>query len=170
MNVRARTWVGLGSLLAGLAIAAVLVLTVWTIQPGSGTIGASISFSAVPTGELDVTPSGAFLTGEGMEPPEDTEGSFEVRNQTGVPLAVSLRGVSSEGTLGDVLSVEVLADDEVVFSGPLGGFGEWTDPIRLSSGQTATVEVRVTLPEGADGFEGRLDRVTVEFAAEAEES
>jgi hypothetical protein len=168
--VRTGKWLGAGGLVAGLIVAAVLVLTVWAIPPGGGTVGASISFSALPTGELSVTPSGAFLTGDAMEPADDAEGTFQMFNQTGVPLDVSMRGTSSEGTLGDVLSVEVVADDEVVFSGSLAAFAAWTDPVRLRSGQTATVEVRVSLPEGAEGFEGRLDRVTVEFASEAEGS
>ncbi len=156
---------------AGLALAAVAVLA-WRVPAGAGRLGADLRVSAAPTGELEVSPVGVFLTGTNLEPAPGkeagVEGRLNVKNQTGTTLAVRPQALPSTVDLDQVVNLNVAADGEVVFEGPLGDLRAKTDrSLRLGAGQAATLVVRAWVRgDAGDSYRGRTADVPLHLHTE----
>jgi hypothetical protein len=146
-----------------------LVLS-WRIPGGTGRLGADVRISSGPTGELDVSPSGPFLSVTNLEPgsADVAEGTFVVRNQTGSGLAVRLRAVPSAPDLDELLVMEVRTSDGRLLQGTLGGLREWSDrSFLLASGESQALRVRTWLrPVRNEGYQGRAEDVDLQLRAE----
>jgi hypothetical protein len=156
-----RLGLGLGLMLA---LAAVLS---WRIDAEGAGAGAEVRFVAAPPGELTAAPAGAFLTARSLQPRGSGTGRLELRNITGTPVAVRLRGLPSAPDLDRLLRVEVGAGGEVLFRGRLGGLRSWTRTLVIGRGERRALATRVWLPAGAGGgVAGALVDVSVELRAE----
>lgn len=153
-------------LVLGLAAAVSLVL-VSRIPPGTGTLGADVIIAAAPTGELGVSPTGPFLSATNLSPggTDIPAGILKVTNQTGIDLHVQVRGLPSSRDLDDVLRLRVATDDEPIFEGTLGELRTWSSAaFTLASGETGDVEVRTWIdPTEDEGWSGRMANVALEF-------
>jgi hypothetical protein len=160
------TWARRIGLAVGLLAALVAVLS-WRVAAEGAGMGAEARFVAVPPGELTVRPAGAFIAARGLEPGALRTGRLELRNITGGPLAVRLRGLPSGPVLDRLLRVELAAGGEVVFRGRLGRLRAWTTPFVLDRAQRRDLAARVWLAAGAGGASaGAAVDVTVELRAE----
>jgi len=153
--------------LAGLSIAIAAVVA-WRIPPGTGTLGTDLTIAVVPTGELDVSAPGPFVTGTGLRPGTESDapsGSVKVRNETGSTLSFRVKVVPSIADLDRLLWIEVEAGGAQLFRGPLGDLREASErTFRLASGQKTTIGVRAWLPASVtSGYEGRIESVDLTF-------
>ena len=125
--------------------------------------GTSVVFTATPTGELGVSPAGAFVNAPKLVAGAPaTSGELAVRNQTRIPLAVDLRLSSRTGDLDDLLRVRVRASAQLVFSGTLGALRRGVRPFVLRPGASRRLRVSVALPAGdARAAAGRSDAIAV---------
>jgi hypothetical protein len=157
-------WVRRVAFGVGLGLALLLVLA-FRIPRGTGTLGADLTVSVGPTGELGVTPAGPILTSNNLKPGNATRGTFAVRNQTGRTLAVSMRVLPSASTLDRAANVQVTAGRTVLYQGSLGGLRSWTTrKLTLASGQPASFSVQVSLPKKTKGgYQGAIVDAPVEF-------
>lgn len=147
-----------------MAVTATLVVG-WHITAPDDTAAASLSLIATPTGELGVSPAGAFLNAPALRAGAPAaRGELAVRNQTRVPLAVDLRLSSRTGDLDDLARVRVRAADRLVFDGTLGALRRGIRPFVLRPGASHRLRVSVALPAG-DGraAAGRSDAVALQF-------
>ena len=96
-NVR---WARRAGFTAGLALL-VMALILWRVPPWQGpALGAEVVFTTAPTGELEVSPVGQFLSGKGLRPlGAGLTGTVTVTNQTGKTLDVRLRTQPSASDL-----------------------------------------------------------------------
>ena len=144
----------------------VAMLLAWRIPGGTGIGGLDLMISVDPTGELQITPAGPVFFANALTPGPPGHGAlggFEVRNRTGRTLEVRLRALPSSHTVDGSLRVEIRAGAIQVFSGEVGELRSWTgNAIRLASGSSEPISVRVWLASGATGYEGRQD-VSLEF-------
>lgn len=169
MNAQER-WVprALG-LLVGVGVA-MLAVTATRVPRGNTVLGVDVAFEALPTGELDISPTGAFLEASGLRPStsDRAEGTVSVRNQTGSTLDLNVRAVPMTGQLDEALSVEVSVADVVVFVGRLGALREWTDrTVAVGPGQSVEVAVGAWLPpSAASGGHRLVENVMLEFLTE----
>lgn len=152
------------ALVAGVAMVASVVMTA-RVPRGTGTASADVVFIASPTGELGVSPVGAFLTGTGLLPASESQGRLSVTNQTGKRLSVLVRALPESRDLDDVLRVEIGSGGTRVFAGTLGdlrrGAGVTVDP-----GVTAPLDFRAWLPETLrSGYQGRVVSVSFDFGS-----
>jgi len=152
----------LAGLLLGAAVTATLVVG-WHITAPLDHAAASVAFTASPTGELGVSPAGAFVNAPHLQAGAPaTRGELAVRNQTRVPLAVDVRLRTQTGDLDDLLRVRVRGSGRLLFDGTLGGLRRGIDPLVLRPGASRRLRVAVTLPAG-DGraAAGRADAVAI---------
>lgn len=169
MRDRGDTWArGIG-LLLGLSLALAAVMA-WRIPQGTGTLGADLIVASHPTGELDVTPSGPFVSATGLRPGGESDapsGTLRVRNQTGVTLGVRMRGLPSSKDLDGLLWIEIEAAGSPLFRGTVGDLRSWTDrAFTLDSGERTTISVRTWLPDTVTAdYEGRIETLDLEFRA-----
>lgn len=155
-------------LLAGIAVAAGAVAS-WRLPGGSGVVGADIRFLAAPTGELEVTPTGPFVSATNLRAGSvPARGDMEVRNQTGATVSVRFRAVPSLSDLDDLLVIRAQTGDERLFEGTLSGLRSGSDrSLRLASGERRIVRVETWLPATvAGGYEGRVADIALEPAVE----
>ncbi len=160
----AETWARRAGLAVGLAAAAAVVLA-GRIPAGDGRLGTDLVVAAHPTGELGVRPSGPFLQAPDLRPGDQARGSVELVNQTGVALAVRVRGLPSSTQLDGLLRLAIDAGAERIFLGTLGELRTWSHPLlRLEPGEARAISVRAWLPPAVErGYEGRVERVGLEF-------
>lgn len=141
-----RWWHG-GGVVLGLLIA--VTAAYQPVTAASNRLGADVQMSAAPTGELDVTPRGSFLTAEGLRVGEHATGRVSVRNQTGATLSVTTQFAAPPSEfLG--LHVRLRAGSETVVDGTFdesGGGRPWL----LESGRTVDVSVEVWVAPTDEG-------------------
>ncbi len=142
-----------------------LALLAWRLPTVRPDLGAEAAFSVTPTGELEVRPAGVFLDAKGLQPGSSAQtGAIAIRNQTGKTLAVSLRALPAARDLDGLVSVRLTSGDTTIFSGTLGGLRDWTEPLRLRSGERAPLRLRVTMPSTVrSGYAARIESVPLEL-------
>jgi hypothetical protein len=169
MKIRSDMAVRGAALLLGLLLSLGAVIA-WRVPPGTGRLGADVVFSSGPIGELDVGPTGPFLSATSLHPGSESHApssELDVQNITGVPLGVRMRGLPSGDDLDGLLWVRIDAGASRVFRGPLEDLRPWTAPMTLASGEDRTLTVRTWLPDDEDdGYMGRIEQVSLEFAAD----
>ena len=157
----------LGGLLVGAGMALVAVFS-WRMPDGGEVPGADVRVLAAPTGELDVSPTGPFLSARGLKPGRDdggADGDLVVRNQTGSPLTVRARLLPSGPQLDALLVVRLSVDGQPVLEGTLGQLRDWSSrSFELRSGQRERLQLQVSIPPGApDGYQGQVQDVSLEL-------
>jgi hypothetical protein len=157
------TWARRVGLALGLLVALGAVLS-WRVAAEGAAVGAEARFLAVPPGELTVAPSGAFLSARRLRPGgAAARGELRLRNITGTPVSVRVRGLPSGRDLDRLLRVRI----GTVFHGRLRGLRSWTRPFVLGRGERRALPARVWLPASADGAAaGAAVDVTVELRVE----
>ena len=161
-GTRIARWVGLA---VGLAVV-MAALHAWRVAPAPGPLmGADVSFTAGPTGELEVSPTGRFLSGTDLRPSGRVlMGTLAVRNQTGRRLAVQLRALPNLDDLDGILRVEIISPQGVLFVGDLGTLRNWTSPLIVRRGQGESLLFRAWMPtQTPGGYEGDDASVAMEF-------
>jgi hypothetical protein len=152
------------AVIAGVAMVAAVVVTA-RVPRGTGIASADVVFIATPTGELGVSPVGAFLSGTGLVPSSESHGHLSVTNQTGKRLSVLVRALPESRDLDDVLRVEIAADGRRVFDGTLGDLRRGAD-VALEPGVTAPLDFRAWLPDSVrDGYQGRVVSVSFDLGS-----
>lgn len=159
---RAIHWLKGLAFLLGLAGVA-LALLAWRVPGGDGTLGADVIFVSHLSGELQVSPTGPFITKAGLEPPDETRGTLKIRNRTGSRLAVRTRAVPDNRDLNNLLSLEIKTGKTLLFSGRLGQLPtDGTRAFVLDPRHTAPLSFRVWLPiTTRSGYQGRIVQVDV---------
>jgi hypothetical protein len=147
----------------------VLALLAWRLPTVRPDLGAETAFSIAPTGELEVQQSGVFLDAKGLRPGSAAQtGANAIRNQTGKPLAVSLRALPAARDLDELVSVHVSSGATTIFSGKLGALRDWTRPLRLASGERAPLRLRVSIPSTVRaGYSARIESIPLELRSAA---
>ena len=135
----------------GLAMVA-LALVAWRVPPGDGTLGADLTFFSVETGNLAVTPSGAFAQKRGLEAGDELAGRATVRNWTGKAIRIQLRAPADRPELDALLDVEATAGKTVLYQGRLAGLRHWTKrSFVVAPHARQDVRRRATHPQDAGG-------------------
>jgi hypothetical protein len=154
--------------LLGLAISLVLVAA-WQVPAGTGRLGLDVRVVANQTGELQVAPVGAFVTGTGLEGggADTARGQTEVTNQTGRTLDVRMRLLPNNRDVDQVLLVDAQGGGRPLYSGPLGGSRRWSrEAVRVAPGNSFEIDVRLRVPEGAsEHYRGRMADITLELSS-----
>jgi hypothetical protein len=150
-----------------LAVAALYAWRVATVPIGAG---ASVSFTAVPTGELAVSQQDAFLRAPALIPSSPGGGASAqvvVRNQSPAAVAVVLRALPTSDDLDEALHLKVSAGGAVVFEGPLGGLRRWTSRVLVfTSGASEAFTVDTWIPVGLrSGWRGHDVDVSLQLKA-----
>jgi hypothetical protein len=154
----------------GVATAIAVVAAGW-LPVAKQRPGLDLKILANRTGELAVSPAGAFVRAKGMEPSDGrpgARGKVKIANETAVPLAVRVRALSSLVDTDRVLHVRIRAGRAAVFDGTLGDLRRWSArSIPLGVGSERTLEVRAWLEPGAgDAYRGRIQDITLDFASQ----
>ena len=149
------------------AVACTALLVAPRISRPAGAVNAALTLTASPTGEIGVTPIGAVLSQVPLTPgAPPARGTMVVRNQTGVPLTVTLRAKPASGDLDDVVRLRIRSADGTLFDGSLTRLRAGTRPLALPPGSGRRLRVTATLRSAApDGFEGRTDEVALEITS-----
>lgn len=159
-------WLGL---LIGVALAGVLVVDTWRLPPGTGVLGADVTVTLAPPGELAILPERRVVTATalGAAPTKSHDtGSVGVRNLSGSTFDVSARALPSSRDLDDALSVAVRAGNRSLYSGTLDGLRAWTrQTFTLARGERTPLTVTVSIPTGTPPreFRGRIEDITLEL-------
>ena len=122
----------------GFAVGALIVLLVllgFRVPRGDGHAGSDVILLSQPTGELAVTPTGAFISTTNLEPGRSQSGRFAVTNQTGKALRVSLHALPDQPELDRMLRVRVAAGPLLLYHGPLHGLRAWTRSASPAAGR-----------------------------------
>jgi hypothetical protein len=152
------------ALIAGVAMVAAVVVTA-RVPRGTGVASADVVFIAAPTGELGVSPVGAFLTGTGLVPSSETRGHLSVTNQTGKRLSVLVRAMPESRDLDDVLRVEIASGGARLFDGTLGDLRRGA-AVAVDPGTTAPLDFHAWIPESRQaGYQGRVVSVTFDLGS-----
>jgi hypothetical protein len=153
-----------GGLILGLALAAALVVS-WRVPEPDQTLGADLRMVAAPGGELELEPDSVFLSGRSLGAGDRADGHLRIRNLTGRPVGVRLRGLPSSHDLDERVSAELRSGDRILARGSLGELRAWTrTPLALGPGETREIEARLSVPQhGGSGYRGRIVDVTLEF-------
>jgi hypothetical protein len=169
-GIRSATFVRAAGLLVGLCLAALAVLS-WRV-PAQGTpLGADVAFVATPSGELELSPSGRFLSARSLSPGGGSiSGELRVRNQTGGALALRPRALPSTRELDRLVVVELSAGPRRLYRGRLGGLrGGSRHRFRLASGASTTLSARAWIAgDAGPGWRGRIADVQLELRGAGE--
>jgi hypothetical protein len=152
-------------LLAGISLAGLAVAS-WKVPPGTGIMGADVTFTPRAVGELDIAPLQPLVLGRGLRPAEEGEARVvSIRNQTGTDLRVQVRGTPSGTELDDLVWVRLTGPGVELFRGPLRGLRSWSEAsVALSPGSSADVALAAWLPASVErGYEGRAAAVDLDF-------
>jgi hypothetical protein len=140
-----------------------LALLAWRIPGGDGTLGADVIFVSHLSGELQISPTGPFITKAGLEPSDEAEGTLKVRNRTGTRLAIRPRAVPDNRDLNRILWLEIKNGNTLLFSGRLGRLPK--DGARtfvLAPQQSGALNLRAWLPISIrSGYQGRIVQIDV---------
>jgi hypothetical protein len=151
----------------GLALS-VALLVAWQVPAGSGRLGLDARVMANQTGELQVTPVGAFVTGTGLEARtrnDSARGRTKVTNQTGRTLEVRMRLLPNTRDLDRLLLVDARAAGRSLFSGQLGAARRWSSrTVRVGPGKSSEIELLLRLPRDAgESYRGRIADISLEL-------
>jgi hypothetical protein len=162
------SWARRSGVLLGLIAAAVFLLA-FPVKGGGGAMGLDVTITSMPTGELAIDPVGPFVQGAGLAPDDEpATGKLEIRNQTGVSLAVGINILVSSNYSDEFLEVTATNDGILLFKGTVGELrGLQDDLLQLDSGETASVDVKARVLDGAVGYQGRIETVSFELHSEA---
>jgi hypothetical protein len=151
-------------LLLGVLLA-VAALIAWRVPGGEKTLGAAVNIEALQTGAIGVQPLHPFVNVPSLLPGRAAGGKVALRNQTGVPMAVRLTALPSTRDLDSLLEVEVSSAGKNLYDGSLAGLRQLgTRPLRLASGESRALGVRVSLPAAArSGYQGRLLDISLQL-------
>ena len=153
-------WPARAGLVIGLAAVVALVLA-FRIPGGEPVLGASVAFTAAPTGELAVSPAGMFLESLDLRAGAAATGHFAVTNLTGSSRAVSLRAVEGGRDLNEVLQVQIAGGSVRIFAGTLASLRGGTQVLTLRPGERRQLTVRMSVPASSDGVSARSTHVTL---------
>ena len=147
-------------LLIGLAVASLAVAS-WRLPAGGRPLGADVTVTVQPSGELEVSPSGRIVTATGLKPSRPSgggHGSFSVRNQTSTGLGLRVRALPSSRHLDGSLFLVVRASGRPLYRGPLRDLRAWSKrSFVLEPGASSGVEVLAWIPRPArERYRGRL--------------
>jgi len=153
--------------LTGLVIATTAIIA-WRIPPGNGTLGTDLLVAAVPSGEVQVSAPGPFVSGTAMRPGPESDGpsgSVEVRNITGQTLPIGVKVTVNISDLDSLLWVDLKAGGHRLYRGPVGGLTHGDVPtFTLRSGRSTTIDIRAWLPPSVEsGYEGRIANLDLTF-------
>ena len=152
------------ALIAGIAMVAAVVVTS-QVPRGTGIASADVVFIAAPTGELGVSPVGAFLTGTSLVPSSEARGHLSLTNQTGKRLSVLVRAMPESGDLDDVLQVEIASGGARLFTGTLGDLRRGA-AVAVDPGTTAPLDFHAWIPESRqNGYQGRVVSVSFDLGS-----
>lgn len=152
-------WARRAGLAAGL-IASVVAVAGWRTPPAGGSLGLDLAMTYQPDASLEIGPAGRVLSATAMKPGEAVSGSLTARNITGVTLPLHVRALPSIADLNRSLVVHVDAGGRALYDGPLG---DVRGSLKLRSGATTSLHVTATLPQGATGWQGRIENVVLEL-------
>ena len=166
MSATIDTWTGGLGLLAGFcAVAAWLLLA--GLPAETPAPSASIHLGTLATGELGVTPLGKpVLASTDLRPGRGPEsGTVGVRNQTPVPLAVSVRTSAVRDELDRSAWIQIADGERTLLRTRLGRTRSWSPTaLRLAPDEARRLEARVWIPDGAsDGWQAAKGEVTLEL-------
>jgi hypothetical protein len=137
---------------------------------GGGELGAEVSFSANPTGELSVTPAAPtpLLHDQAMRPGEPAiSGTVELRNQTGETMMVRIGALASAHELDGTLQVQFRSGSKLLRSGPVGSMREpGGEPLVLGPGAAVPLTATASLEDGPTGWEAVLEDIGTIFTVE----
>jgi hypothetical protein len=156
--------------LAAGVVLAVVALFLWRVPTVPVGAGAAVSFRAVPSGELAVSQSGAFLRAPALIPSSPSRGAsaqLVVANQSPATLAVTLRALPATSNLDHALHVKVSAGDATVYSGPLGGLRSWSERVLVfAPGASQRFTVHAWIPMTVEsGWRGQKAEVSLQLKA-----
>jgi hypothetical protein len=153
----------------GLAVVAVLVLH-WRVPQGGGEPGVDVRLLAAPTGELAVSPVGAFVTATGLTPSsQPSAGRVTIRNQTAKRLSVAVELTAASTELDDVVAVRLTTPATTTGLRRLRELhGDQPALLHLAPGQEETVTVAVSVVPGLSGYGGRAADVAVRLVSTVE--
>ena len=156
--------------IAGCALGALLAISMlFFSRPagGGGELGAEVTVTAGPTGELGVIPAAPtpLLSDRAMRPGDaPVSGTFELRNQTGETLSVRFGALTTAHELDDSLLVELRSGDTLLRGGPVGALRQPDgEPLLLGPGAATPVTITASLQAGATGWEAALAEVGIQF-------
>jgi hypothetical protein len=153
---------GIGFVL-GISLAVTAVVA-WRLPRGTGRLGADVAIAFLQTGELQLSSVTPIITSSGLRPGASAAGTVDVRNSSGSRLSVAVTAEPSTADLDRLLWIDIAAAGKHIYHGPLGDLREGsTQRFTISAQQTRTLDVRTWLPSTVDGFEGRIDEVTLTF-------
>lgn len=136
--------------LAAGVVLAVAALFAWRVPTVPTGVGAAVSFTASPSGELAVSQGDAFLKAPALipsSPSGGTSGRVVVTNQSPATLTVQVRALPRSDDLDDLLHVEVSAGEAVVYEGSLGGLRRWSSRVLVfASGASQVFTVQAWIP------------------------
>ncbi len=147
------------------AVACTVLLVAPRISRPAGVLDARLTLTATPTGELGITPKGTVLKSGRLAPgAPPVRATLAVRNQTGVPLAVTLAARPATGDLDDVVRLRIRTADGTLFDGTPARLRSGTAPLQIGAGDGRRLRITATLRGHAPaGAEGRADEIALEL-------
>lgn len=149
----------------GLAVAAVAV-SGWAMPPGDPPRGATASITVGATGELGVARAGTVARARDLHTGDGATGRFTVTNQTGGPVAVSLRAALPSRDLDADLHVDAAIGGRTVRHSPLGAARAWSRSVVIGPGERRRAIVRLSVSPNARDYHERRGDVRVELRSE----
>ena len=147
---------------AGVVLVAATVATS-QVARGTGVPTADVVFVAAPTGELAVTPVGAFLHGTALGPGDAASGRLEITNLTGKELSIEVRALPESHDLDSLLHVSIEREGQRLFDGTLGELRRGAAVV-VPPGSNALLAFRAWLPDTVRaGYGGRVVSVSLEL-------
>jgi hypothetical protein len=146
--------------LIGLAIALALLVAARPGEAGPG-LPASVRFDVSPPGELALAPAppSPALVADSLRPGgQRRAAAFELQNQSGRAMAVSLRGEPDSRSLDGLLRIRLSVGRRVLADTTLQGLRKGSGSVvSLRPGQARRFELRTWIPANVTtGYEGRL--------------
>jgi hypothetical protein len=155
-------WVRRTGFLLGMAIVGALLAGTRMPPPPPG-LGLDLTVAPAPSSRLTLKPAGPLLTASGMRAGSEHSGHITVVNKTARPQDVRVVALPQNRALDGTLMVELTLGDTSVYRGPLGGLRRGSSAARVESGDGPELGMRVWLPEGARGYEGRIEDLNLAF-------
>jgi hypothetical protein len=158
---------GVCGFVAGVTLATAALVQVGT-PAGAPAGGLDLAVRASQTGELAVSRAERPLARRrGLRAGTGSAaGATTVRNQTPVPLFVTVSARSETADLDDALAIVVQAGGRTVYRGSVSGLRRGSASWTMVSGGRTTLRVRAWLPSGArSGWEGRQVDLGLELSS-----
>jgi hypothetical protein len=153
----------LGAILgAGLALAFLIAA-----RPGANgaPLPATVQVAFAPIGELEVTPASPrpVFRADSLTPGHSPSvGAFQVRNQTGSPLAIKLETTADSTALDGLVRLRLSADGKQLADTTLQGMRQRSVGLELASGAVSRLRLQASIPSDVlTGYEGRRVEVSL---------